>query len=371
MNILLLNWRDPWHPFAGGAEVVTHEHAKRWVAAGHTVTWVTGGYYEQTKRDEVVDGVRFLRFGGSLTVHLIVPLYLLAQARKYDVVVDEVHGIPFFTPLFTRKPAVAFIHEVADEIWDYMYRWPISYIGKILEHWTLRLYRRCQIWTDAPSMVDELVKEGISRTQCIAIPCPITVFENFGEKKWDKEKHPTFIFVSRVVRMKGIEEVIKAFSFIVKERKDAVLWIVGGGEETYIEQLKHMISEYGVEKQVTFFGRVSEEKKMELMARAHILLHASVREGWGLVVLEAAFVGTPSVVYHVPGLCDVVHDGKTGIVVENNSPHGMAEKALNLYLNTKQYELFQKNGKTWVESLHWDDVARQSLTLLEQTQIKK
>jgi glycosyltransferase involved in cell wall biosynthesis len=212
-------------------------------------------------------------------------------------------------------------------------------------------------------MIDEVVKVGIPRTQCTAIPCPITLSKNFGDKKWDKEKHPTFIFVSRVVRMKGIEEVIKAFSFIAKERDDAALWIVGGGEGKYIEQLKHMISEYGVEKQVTFFGRVSEEKKMELMARAHLLLHASVREGWGLVVLEAGFVGTPSVVYHVPGLCDVVHDGKTGIVIQNNSPRGMAEKALNLYLNTKQYALFQKNGKTWIQSLRWDTVAKQSLAL--------
>lgn len=366
MDILLLNWRDPWHPAAGGAEIVTHEHAKRWVQAGHKVTWVTGGYYEQKKRDEMIDGVRFLRFGGSLTIHLIVPLYLLVKGNTYDVIVDEVHGIPFFSPLFVKKPVIAFIHEVADEIWDYMYRWPISYFGKVLEHWTLRLYRNCQIWTDAPSMIDELVKEGIPRTRCTAIPCPISTTSKNGEgKKWAKETHPTFIFVSRVVRMKGIEEVIKAFSFIVKERDDAALWIVGGGEDAYITQLKQMISEYGVGKQVTFFGRVSEEKKMELMARAHILLHASVREGWGLVVLEAASVGTPSVVYHVPGLCDVVKDRKTGIVISDNSPQEMAKEALMLEQHPDEYRIYQKNGKAWVDSLRWDDAAKQSLTLFK------
>jgi glycosyltransferase involved in cell wall biosynthesis len=165
--------------------------------------------------------------------------------------------------------------------------------------------------------------------------------------------------------MKGIEEVIKAFSFIVKEQPDAKLWIVGGGEDTYITQLKTMMKEYGAFDNTYFWGKVTEKEKLSLMARAHILLHASVKEGWGLVVLEAAFMGTPSVVYNVAGLRDVVKNGKTGIVLEDNSPRHMASESIKLFLNKNRYTQFVRSGKAWVESLTWHDVAKQSLALLE------
>jgi len=368
MNILLLNWRDPWHPGGGGAEIVTYEHAKAWVNKGHTVTWVTGGYWEQKKKEETIEGVHFLRFGGSLTIHLIVPLFVLVEGKNYDVIVDEVHGIPFFAPLFTRTPVVAFIHEVADEIWDYMYRFPISIVGKALERWAFRWYRHCLIWTDAPSTVDDLVAWGMGKNQCKAIPCPIVKQQIITDEP--KERVPTYIFVSRVVRMKGIEEVIKAFSFIKKEQKYAELWIVGSGTSAYIDELKRMVIEYGIDGHVTFFGSVTDLEKYTYMARAHILLHASVKEGWGLVVLEAASVGTPAVVYNVSGLKDVVKHEKTGMVIQSNSPQDMAREAIKLYKDKKRYSLYQQNGIQWVSSLHWNTVTKQSISLLKNA-IKK
>ncbi|MFZ2025206.1 MAG: glycosyltransferase family 4 protein [Microgenomates group bacterium] len=368
MNILLLNWRDKSHPKSGGAELVTMEHAKGWVKAGHSVTWLTG-WYNGGKQEEIIDGVHIVRRAGSLTIYPYAVAYLFLHARKFDVIVDEVHGFPFFSPLFTKTPVVMFIHEIAGEIWDYMFSFPKNIIGKWLERWYFLVYRRCLVWTDAPSTVEELIERGIPKSQCFAIPCPITAQgSNVGLYK--KEINPTYIFVSRVVRMKGIEEVVKAFSFILKEQSKAQLWIVGDGETTYIEELKTMMKEYGIYDHVTFFGLVSEQKKYECLTKAHMLLHASVKEGWGLVVLEAASVLTPAVVYNVHGLRDVVKDGETGVVIRNNSPQIMAQEAVRLYGDTKRYAEYQKNGKTWVLSLKWDDVTKQSLALLQKA-IKK
>jgi glycosyltransferase involved in cell wall biosynthesis len=373
MNILILNWRDVRHPKSGGAELVTINHAKEWVKKGHRVTWLTS-CYSHALREETVDGIRILRRWGSLTIYLFAPWYLILNAHQYDVIVDEVHGIPFFSPMFTRKPVVVFIHEIAGDIWDFMYPFPVNKIGKVLEALYFRIYRTCLFWTDASSTVDELVARGIPREQCIAIPCPIvksdisdpstTLRVNKRQEIGKKEKEPTYLFVSRVVRMKGIEEVIKAFSFIVKEQPLAKLWIIGGGEDTYIQQLKAMMQEYGVLENVIFWGKVSDLKKSDLMSRAHILLHASVKEGWGLVVLEAADAGTPSVVYNVSGLRDVVKNGITGVVLSDNTPREMARDAVRLFLNHERYLHFQKNGKEWVKSLRWENVAKQSLSVL-------
>jgi len=364
MRILILNWRDVRHSKSGGAELVTMQHAKGWVADGHEVSWLTASYPGSAK-EGIVEGVHFVRRWGSLTVYLYAPLYLLVNARFFDVIVDEVHGFPFFSPLFTRKPVVVFIHEIAGEIWDFMFSFPKNVMGKLLEHAYFRLYRHCIFWTDAPSTIDELVQRGIEKRNCTAIPCPIVVSKVIHSDRTKKEREPTYIFVSRVVRMKGIEEIIKAFSFIVRAQTNAKLWIVGAGDAHYVQELKRMTQEYGITKHVTFFGNVSDTRKYELLARTHLLLHASVKEGWGLVVLEAASVGTPSIVYNVPGLKDVVKDGKTGIVIENNSPQIMAHEAVRLLTDSSRYELLQKNGIAWTQSLKWEDVIRASEKLLQ------
>lgn len=358
---------------------MTMEHAKSWVAAGNRVTWLTASY-KGAKKESIVEGVDFVRRWGSLTVYLYAPIYLLANAERFDVIVDEAHGFPFFSPLFTRKPVVVFIHEIAGEIWDSMFPFPKRVIGKLLERWYFRVYKHCLFWTDAPSTAKEISQWRIPRNQCVAISCPIIIDKRLKIndqrsknnhssliiRHSSKEAQPTYLFVSRVVRMKGIEEVIKAFSFIVREQHDSRLWIIGGGEDSYIQELKQMLKEYGVTKHITFFGVVSEETKYRLMAKAHVLLHASVKEGWGLVVLEAALVGTPAVVYKVNGLKDVVKNGKTGIVCKENSPREMAREAMMLYKNKTLYRTFQENGYTWTKSFHWSDAAAQSMELLQQ-----
>jgi glycosyltransferase involved in cell wall biosynthesis len=192
--------------------------------------------------------------------------------------------------------------------------------------------------------------------------------DGLGIKNTKKEKDPTYVFVSRVVRMKGIEEIIKAFSFIARAKVQSKLWIVGGGQDSYITELKHMMADYGIGERVTFFGNVSEQRKYELMSRAHLLLHASVKEGWGLVVLEAASVGTPAIVYNVTGLKDVVKNGETGLVISDNSPSEMAREAMKLFSDGKTYALYSKNGRQWAKSLRWPDAVKQSLRILDHAQ---
>lgn len=372
MNILILNWRDTSHPKAGGAEIVTMEHAKRWVRAGHTVTWITSGYKGFKKR-EVIDGVMIIRRVGSWTIYPYGLLYTFLNANKFDLIIDEVHGIPFFALLGTKKPVIVFIHEIAGEIWNYMFPFPVNKIGQFLESQYFRLYRNALFWTDSPSMARELTDHGIPQKNITTIFCPVTMKKDILKKlnQVKKEDKPTFLFVSRLVQMKGIEEVIKSFSFIVKEEPASKLWIVGGGEKSYTALLLSMMKEYGISDHVTLFGKVTEEKKYTLMKRSHILLHASVKEGWGLVVLEAALCGTPAVVYNVTGLRDVVKHGITGIVISSNSPLDMAREALLLESDQKRYKKYQDNGKQWVNSLTWNEAAKQSILLLEKAQHKR
>ncbi|MCX6732971.1 MAG: glycosyltransferase family 4 protein [Candidatus Roizmanbacteria bacterium] len=363
-KILILNWRCPKNPLSGGAEMVTLEHAKVWVKKGFDVTWLSGGY-KNCKKEEYIEGVRIFRYGNPLSIYLLAPiLYWFKWHGKFDLVIDEIHGLPFFTPLYVKGPIIAFIHEVADKIWDYMFTFPISWLGKWLESHYFKLYKNISFWTDADSTIEELVPMGIRKKDCIAINCPAS--NSAISELPKKEEIPTFIFVSRLVRMKSVEEVIEAFFYIQKELPNAQLWIVGDGDKVYYEELVNKVKNYSISNKVTFYGRVSNEKKLELMKRSHVhLLGIKVHAGWCLVVIEAASQGTPSVVYYTSGLRDAVKNDKTGIVLQQNNPKEMAKQAVLLFKNKERYILFQNAGLLWAKSLTWEKATEQSLKLIE------
>ncbi|PIT88930.1 MAG: glycosyltransferase family 1 protein [Candidatus Levybacteria bacterium CG10_big_fil_rev_8_21_14_0_10_36_7] len=361
MKILLLNWRDPLNPDSGGAEIVTLEHAKAWVQHGHDVIWFTSRFKNSSKEEDL-NGIKIVRYGNVMTVYFYAFFYYFFSGNKFDLVIDEIHGIPFFTPLYVKKPKIAFIHEVAGEIWNYMLPFPLNLIGRLTEFLYLKIYKNMHFWTDANSTIDELVKNGIKRENCVAISCAIS--NKTLSKIPVKENVPTFIFVSRLVRMKGIEDVIDAFSLILEKENKARLWIVGGGSDVYVKFLKNMTDKKGLSSKVKFWGKVDERKKLELMSKAHILLHASVKEGWGLVVIEAASQYTPSVVYDVAGLRDSVKNSKTGVVISENNPKKLAEEALFLYKDKERYQKYQEQGVNWSRSLSWKNITSQSLNMI-------
>lgn len=363
MNILILNWKDIKNPTSGGAEIVTHEHARRWVKKGHTVIWLCSSS-SNLKKEEEYDGIKFFRFGNIYSIYFYAPIFYLRNRKNIDVILDEVHGIPFFTPFYVRKPILVLIHEIAGEIWDYTYSFPFNKIGRLFERFYLRVYSNKNFWTDSKFTIDELVEYGIKRNNCQSIPCPSNA--KVLQKLPIKNKKFTFISVNRIVKMKGIEDVIDAFSIINRKLKESELWIVGTGDPEYVRSLKfNKIKNSNLEKSIKFWGFVSEEEKLELIKKSHLLLHGSIKEGWGLVVIEAASQATPSVVYNVSGLNESVKNNITGLTVSKNTPDQMATEVMSLISDKKRYNNYQINGLKWAKELNWENAANLSLKLLK------
>ncbi|MCU0463809.1 MAG: glycosyltransferase family 4 protein, partial [Anaerolineae bacterium] len=113
MKILVLNWQDRTNPFAGGAETHVHEIFSRLAARGHSVTLYCS-HFPNAPREEMLDGLRVIREGHRNTFNAFVPWRYLRrfQHEEYDVVVDDVNKIPFYTPLFVRKPLLALAHHL-------------------------------------------------------------------------------------------------------------------------------------------------------------------------------------------------------------------------------------------------------------------
>lgn len=345
----MLNWRDLKNPKSGGAEVLTEGILRELVLHGHDITLFCARFPGALSH-ELVSGYRVIRRGQFWSVHVAAWWHWMTHFRKehFDIVIDQIHGLPFFTPLYIRSRKIksgdstrkfspeifAFIHEVAGEIWFKMYPFPISLIGYLIEKIYFRLYRQYDFITVSESTKEDLMKMGIPAERISIIPEAINPIQHSNTSTLQHSSSPSIIYVGRIAPMKRVDELIDAFGLVLKEIPDAKLWIVGGGEKNYIESLKSLSPchpgagrdpRFPSASPVTFFGKVSEEKKYELMASATVLASASLKEGFGLVILEAGSVGTPAVVYNIHGFRDAVQNGKTGILCEENSPENLAQ----------------------------------------------
>lgn len=318
MRILVLNWKDLAHPKAGGAEVYTSEITERWASDGHEVTLFCAAVDGQPA-DELIRGVRIVRRGSRLGVYRAARLWYAEHGRgRYDVVIDEVNTRPFLTPRWlTDTPVVALIHQVCREIWSYETPWPVSVIGRYwLEPRWLRLYRDVPTLTVSQSSLESLREYGLRNVQVVP--------EGVGDlvrPVVSKEERPTVLFVGRLTRSKQPLHALEAFRLLQRKLPEARMWFVGAGpERSRLEAAK-------VEG-VSYFGRVTQAEKHERMARAHVLAATSVREGWGLVVDEAAAMGTLAIAYDVPGLRDSVSTAGGSLVLPN--PLALAEALFTL-----------------------------------------
>ena len=368
MKILVFSWRGPDHPHAGGAEYSSHEHAKGWVKAGNEVTLFTSTY-DGGKKEEFVDGVHIIRRGNQvLGVHIRAFLwYLFEKHSKFDVVVDEVHGLPFFTPLYIGVPKLVFIHEVAKEVWR-LNPWSFPFnlipaiLGTYLEPIIFEIiYRKIPFMTVSQSTKDDLIEWNIPQKNITVVNNGFVGIKSTAKKKENKK---TLIYLGALSRDKGIEDALDVFSILSKRKRDINYWVVGKGESHYLQYLKNKVKKSNLEGAVRFYGFVSDREKYNLLSKAYILINPSIREGWGLVVIEAASVGTPTVAYNVAGLKDSVVNGETGLLSNPNSKD-CAEAVQTLLDDESLYKSLAKNCLVWSKKFSWTESVRDSLKLLK------
>jgi len=369
MRILILNWRDINNPSSGGAEILTHEIAKRLVVLGNDVVQFSS-FFPGAHRKETVDNVEIVREGNAdirslfSSVHFRAFLFYQREKRKFDVVIDEIHGIPFFTPWYVKEKKVVLICEVASDLWIKVFGLFFGLLGRMIEKFYLFLvYKNILFITISDSTKKDLIENGVNKENVIVLPMGINVPRNIEDIKKEKEK--TLIFVGRLTAAKGIEETLSALKEIIRRDKDVRLWIVGKGEANYVQKLKRMCKQLHIEDNVTFYGFVSERKKFTLLARAHLLIHLSHREGFGLTIPEAGCVGTPVVAYNSPGLRDIVKNGKNGILVAENSPKSLANTSIRLLSNDSLYQKLCQGAREEARQYNWDNTVNVMLNSLK------
>ncbi len=359
-RILIFNWRDMNHRFAGGAELYIHELGRRWVSMGNAVT-IFCGNDGHCPRYEIADGIQVVRRGGFYMVYIWAALYYLLRFRgKYDIIIDSENGVPFFTPFYAREKIYLLMHHVHQEVFRRTLRFPLSTFAEFMEIKVMPFaYHNIPVITVSPSTKREIEEKHLSTKE------PIIIYNGVDLSRFvpgTKSRVPLVLYLGRLKKYKSIEVFIKAAALVKRTHPTVKFVIAGDGEE--MTHLKLAAKRTDVE--IAFLGKITEVQKVSLYQKAWVLVNPSSMEGWGITSIEANACGTPVLASNVPGLRDSVKDGHSGFLLEYGDEKAFARKISELIGDKKQLNTLKKKCLEWAKNYSWDASMKQTLALFNQ-----
>ena len=357
-RIHTLAWRDLDDPDAGGSEVHADEFMRRWADAGLGITHRTSAAVglPATSRRHGYDVVR----RGSR--YSVFPRAILAEATgrmgRSDALVEIWNGVPWFSPVWYRRPRITFLHHVHGPMWDQMLPGPLASFGRVLEtRLAPPFYRRGTTVTPSDATRDELLEIGFRSENVVAVP-------NGTDPRFSpggtRTEHPSVVAVARLAPVKRFGLLLDAVVAARASVPGLTLTIVGDGPDA--PELRRRVVELGAQEWISFTGRIEHDDLVERYRSAWIVASASLAEGWGLSLSEAAGCGTPAVATDIRGHRSSVVDGVTGLLAE---PDGLADAMVRVLTDDGLRRRLGDAAQRRVSVMSWDATAAGVLAELE------
>jgi glycosyltransferase involved in cell wall biosynthesis len=363
MRILVINWQDRTNPFAGGAEVHLHEVFSRIVGKGHHVTLLCSRF-AGAPVNEVVDGMQVVRRGSRSLFNYAVPVaYRDLCQSGFDIVVEDLNKIPFFSPLFVREPLVGICHHLFRTSIFYQTNPVAAAYVFGMESLALRLYkhRRMPFIVDSSSTFQEFLAHGFRSGNLTTVHLAVnhSLFRHTGVPK---SATPLVGCFGRLKRYKGVDTLLRALPAVLKEVPDLKVVIAGEGDDR--PRLERLATALKLTAAVTFTGYLPEPATVELLEKAWFTVAASIKEGWGLTVTEANACGTPVIASNVPGLRDSVRDRETGLLYPYGNVEALAASMVQLVRDARLRDELGRNALAYAKEFTWDKAAEGTLAVL-------
>ncbi len=365
MKILVVNWQDIKNPLAGGAEVHLHEVFSRIVRMGHEVTLFCSSF-PGARPEETLEGIHIIRRGGRYLFNFRFLFEYLMRFRRqqFDIVVDDMNKIPFFTPLFIQEPLYGITHHLFGKSIFLETNFLLGSYVHWMERWAVALYKRRKIpfIVGSPSTERELKNAGFRSEDVALINYGVDHLTHKSEGAV-KNLSPLVGYFGRLKKYKSVDQLLLALPEVLKHVPNLKVIIVGEGDDRM--RLEETIRELGLDELVEFTGFVSVDKKVELLQRMWLKVTTSSKEGWGLTVIEANACGTTVLASNVEGLRDAVQDGETGLLYTFGDVHDLAKKLVWLLTDEALRDQLSKNAITWAQRFDWERAAEETLSLLK------
>lgn len=354
----------PW--VKGGAEKRIYELANGLADKGHDVHWYGVGWWwpESGNKDIEMDGIKLHgvckpvelyqndRRSIKEAIYFAWMLLFKLRAGKYDII--DCQGFPFFScfttkfnSFFGRSTLVITLHEVWDDYW-YEYLGKPGFFGKLTEKLMVKL-------TDKIITVSDKTKEDLRKIKPgeKAVVIPNGIYLEEINRINPSMVRSDILFVGRLIKEKKADLLIKSIVTVKKHFPDIKCTIIGEGPEK--EQLENLSNESGLKGNVEFTGFLEDyHDVIAHMKSSKVLVLPSVREGFGMVVLEANACGVPVVVVDHPmnAAKDLIIPGKNGFIADL-SEDSLANKIID---GIKSKQILMESSKDFAKAYDWNKI---------------
>jgi len=364
VKVLLVNWNDRENPHAGGAEIHLHEIFGRLAGRRHEIDLVTSGWPGAAPRAEL-DGMRVERHGGRHSFALLArpAVRALLGARPYDVLVEDINKLPLYLCRLTAIPFCAIVPHLFGTTAFLEAHWMTAAIVWAAELPLPRLYRRAAFHAISESTRDDLVRRGVPRERIEVIYPGVDAAWYCPDAGTPKALRPTFLYLGRLKRYKGVEVALRALAAACRSGADLALDIAGQGDDR--PRLERLAGALGVADRTRFLGFVSAAEKRRLMRQAWAVVLPSPKEGWGISNVEAGACGTPALASDSPGLRESVRHGETGFLVPHGDVPALAARMLELARDPGLVARLGAAARVFAAGLSWERAAAATEAHLE------
>jgi glycosyltransferase involved in cell wall biosynthesis len=356
VRILLVNWNDRENPHAGGAEVHLHEIFGRLARRGHMIDLVASGWPGAAPETQL-DGMRVERHGGRYGFALRArgAVRQLLAAHPYDVVVEDINKLPLFLASVTDRPFCAVVPHLFGTTAFLEASWPVAAVVWAAERPVPWAYRRAWFHAISDSTRDDLVRRGVRPDRIEVIYPGVDADWYAPDATVPRAREPTFLYVGRLKRYKGVEIALEALALVRQTRPEVTLDVAGQGDDR--PRLEGVARALGLGGAARFLGFVTDEEKRRLLRRSWAVLLPSPKEGWGISNVEAAACGTPAIASDSPGLRESVRHGETGFLVPHGDTRALADRMLALAAEPPLVARLGRAARAFAEGLSWERAA--------------
>lgn len=167
---------------------------------------------------------------------------------------------------------------------------------------------------------------------------------------------PLVANIGRLSHKKGLDILVRAFGRVARERRDAVLALVGPDDEGLTPPLRALAREAGVSDRVAFVGMLTGEEKLAALAAADVWALPSHTENFGLAVVEAMAAGKAVVISPAVNLARDIEAARAGVVCPQE-PDALAEATLALLADRERREALGGAARAFARRFDWANVA--------------
>ncbi|MDQ3469604.1 MAG: glycosyltransferase family 4 protein, partial [Actinomycetota bacterium] len=283
-RVHVLAWRDLDDEDAGGSEVHADEFMRRWAEAGLDIVHRTSAARGLPPTDRR-NGYRVVRRGGRYSVFARTAVSELAGRMGHsDALVEIWNGVPWFSPLWYRRPRITILHHVHGPMWDQLMPAPLAGAGRFLEaRLAPPFYRRTSLVTPSEATRQELLGLGLRGDRVTAVDNGVDEFFSPGGARSDQ---PLVVAAGRLAPVKRFLLLAEAAAAARARVPELRLRIIGDGPVR--AELAQWAADHDAQSWIELPGHVTRPELRDEYRRAWVVASASLVEGWGLTLTEAA-----------------------------------------------------------------------------------